>query len=306
MRPLLGPLQIPSKPLITTNSQEAELLQKRMLPLACLIGTLLFGAACSSERAPEPVNPSVGESSQPASTTPNAKSFTTFGDTTFSASQASLGSQQSGIWVHGLGSVTVIPDIALLELGVEAKSTTVAAARDQAAQAMESIKTVLADMGIDSPDIATRFFNIQPEYTYNERARRQEITGYRVTNTLSVKVRTLESIGTLIDKAVFAGGDLTRINNVRFTVEDPSPYSTQARQVAVEDAIEKAQQFARLTQVSLGKLVYIAEADTNVPTVKNFAMESRMLSQATGAPATTVSPGEMDITVTVQAVFNIG
>ena len=163
----------------------------------------------------------------------------------------------------------------------------------------------MADTGIDDPDIATRFFNIQPEYTYNERDRRQEISGYRVTNTLSVKVRTLESIGTLIDKAVFAGGDFTRINNIRFTVEDPSPYAAQARQVAVEDAIEKAQQFARLTQVSLGRLVYIAEADTNVPAVKNFALEGRMLSQATGAPATTVSPGEMDITVTVQAVFGI-
>ena len=305
MRPLLGPLQIPSHPFIITNSQEAELLQKRMLPLACLVGTLLFGAACSSERSPEPVTPSIGGTSRPANTPPNGRDFTTFGDTTFSASQASLGSQQSGIWVHGLGRVTVIPDLALLELGVEAKSTTVAAARDQAAQAMEAIKAVLADTGIADPDIATRFFNIQPEYTYNERDRRQEISGYRVTNTLSVKVRTLESIGTLIDKAVFAGGDLTRINNVQFTVEDPRPYTAQARQVAVEDAIEKAQQFARLTQVSLGRLVYIAEADTNVPAVKNFAIESRMLSQATGAPATTVSPGEMDITVTVQAVFNI-
>ena len=276
--------------------------------MAVVMGALVLGIACtqSSTATPSGTNGSAsgGVSGGVGAPTLGPSAVEAAGFSAFAAPQVSPGGQQSGIWVSGTGRVTVIPDLGLLDLGVEARATTVAEARDQAARAMDSIMKVLSDAGIAEKDIRTRFFNIQPEYTYNELERRQEIVGYRVTNTVNVKVRDLEAMGTLIDQVATAGGDLTRINSIRFTVEDTQQFASQAREAAVKQAMEKAQQFAQLTGVTLGKLAYIAGAGANVPVVRDFAFEERAVAAA-AAPPTPVSPGEMDITVTVQAVFNI-
>ena len=121
---------------------------------------------------------------------------------------------------------------------------------------------------------------------------------------MDVKIRDLEAMGSLVDQVATAGGDLTRINSIRFTVGDTQQFASQAREAAVKQAIEKATQFAQLTGVTLGNLVYIAETGANVPVMRDFAFEERAVAAAV-APSTPVSPGEMDITVTVQAVFNI-
>lgn len=284
------------------------MIRKKGLLMAVVMGALVLGIACTQSSTATPS----GTTGSPSGSVPGgveaprlgASAVEAAGFTTFAAQQVSSGGQQSGIWVSGSGRVTVTPDLGLLNLGVEARAATVAEARDQAARAMESIMAVLADAGIEEKDIRTQFFNIQPEYTYNELERRQEITGYRVTNTVNVKVRDLEAMGSLIDEVATAGGDLTRINSIRFTVEDTQQFAFQAREAAVKAAMEKAEQFAQLTGVTLGNLAYIAETGANVPVVRDFAFEERAVAQA-AAPPTPVSPGEMDITVTVQAVFNI-
>ena len=259
------------------------------LLMAVFLGTFIWGIACtqSSTATPEGTNVSPDGSTAsgvgaPASGTSNTK---TADSIAFNASQVSRGGQQSGIWVSGSGRVQVTPDLGLLTLGVEARADAVVKAREKAARAMESIMAALINAGAEEKDIRTQFFNIQPEYTYNELKRRQEITGYRVTNTVDVKIRNLETMGSLVDQVATAGGDLTRINSIRFTVEDTQQFASQARDAAVKQAIEKAKQFAELTGVTLGKLVYIAETGANVPVMRDFAFEERAL-MATAAPPT--------------------
>ena len=279
------------------------MVHKKGLVMTVAIGVLALGLACSGSSTPTPGG---NASANGTTLTGGVPQFTVTGGQEVSGAIPTLyGGQQSGIWVNGIGRVTVTPDLGLLDLGVEARATTVAEARDQAATAMTSIMNVLADAGIEERDIRTQFFNIQPEYVWNETKRQQEIVGYRVTNTVNVKVRDLEAMGALIDQVATAGGDLTRINSIRFTVEDTDQFATQAREAAVKQAMEKAQQFAQLTGTTLGKLAYIAESGASVPVVRDFAFEERAVAAA-AAPPTPISQGEMDITVTVQAVFAIG
>ena len=283
------------------------MVHKKGLVMTVAIGVLALGLACSGSSTPTPgsdisANGNISAGGVPQST--GAGGLEVSGSTGFSTPTL-YGSQQSGIWVNGTGRVTVTPDLGLLDLGVEARATTVAEAREQAATAMTSIMDVLADARIEERDIRTQFFNIQPEYVWNQTKRQQEIVGYRVTNTVNVKVRDLEAMGTLIDQVATAGGDLTRINSIRFTVEDTDQFATQAREAAVKQAMEKAQQFAQVTGVTLGKLAYIAETGASVPVVRDFATEERVAA-AVAAPPTPISQGEMDITVTVRAVFAIG
>jgi uncharacterized protein YggE len=106
-----------------------------------------------------------------------------------------------------------------------------------------------------------------------------------------------------VDDVAEAGGDATRINGISFTVEDPSPFMVSLREQAVMNALATAQQFADLTGVTLGRLVLISESGRGTPVV-GPAMESALFAKAAPAP-TEISGGELEIRMTVQAVFDI-
>ena len=212
--------------------------------------------------------------------------------------------QQAGIWVTGVGEVTATPDLAILSAGVEATAKTVGEALNQAAQAMDQMMQVLTDRGVTAEDIKTRFFNISPEYVWNRLRERQELVGYRVSNQITVKIRDLGSAGVIIDELASAGGDLARIQGISFTVEDTKPLEVEAREKAVASLLEKAQQYADLTGVQLGKIIYLSESGGFTPVINNFG-DGAFREMAAAAIATPISGGESTIRVMVQGVFAI-
>jgi uncharacterized protein YggE len=215
---------------------------------------------------------------------------------------SNISSQQNiGIWVNGVGEITVAPDVAILSLGVEAQTTTVAEAQQQAAEAMDAVTNVLDSSGIAKEDIQTQYYSIQPVWSWDDDKDRQILIGYRVTNTATVKVRDMEGIGSIIDAAVAAGGDYIRINSISFTVDEPEAYYEEIREKAMADAKAKAKQLAELGGVKLGKPTYINEYSSYTPPIVY-----RDLEVTEGASVTTgISPGEMDIQLTIQVVYSI-
>ncbi len=191
----------------------------------------------------------------------------------------------------------------MLSAGVEAMASSVEQARGQAAGAMDGVIATLKARGIQDRDIQTRHFNISPEYTYNELKRQRELVGYRVTNQVSVKIRDMDSVGIVIDEVAEAAGDLVRIQGIRFTVEDTKVLESQARIEAVQDLMSKARQFAELTGVQLGNPTFLSEGGGAVPRVQNLAV--RALAEAAPAPPTSISGGELTVTITVQGAFSI-
>ena len=133
--------------------------------------------------------------------------------------------------------------------------------------------------------------------------RERVIVGFEVTNQLSVKVRELASIGQTIDNVTEAGGDLIRFQGVSFTIEDTKDLQDQARVAAVEDLMAKAGRIADLAGVALGNLVFIT--DTSGPVVSRFVSQERVAFAALAAP-TPIQVGELNVTVSLQAAFNIG
>ena len=205
----------------------------------------------------------------------------------------------TGIWVTGRGEATAAPDLAILSLGVEAFENTVQQASSEAATAIDQVISALRANGIAEKDIQTRFFNIFPRYNREGR----DIVGYQVTNQLTVKVRNLDSIGAIIDEAAEAGGDSTRFQSINFTIEDTKALQDQARTDAVADLMDKANQFATLTGSQLGQLLYITESGGFV---SSPVFDQRVsFENAAAAPQTSIMTGELDVVVTVQAVFAI-
>ncbi len=227
-----------------------------------------------------------------------------------SAPQYAAGVTEAGIWVTGTGEISLPPDIALLRLGVETTAPSVTEARGDAATAMDAVIAAVKDNGLADEDIQTTSFNIWPQYEYQEVSsggvfsNKRVLTGYQVSNTAIVKIRDLDAVGKIIDDVATAGGDATRINGIDFSIEDPSAYTAELREDAVEVAMENAQHFAALTGVTLGKVVYITEVGGDVPFVEDFLAETRAFAMAS-APLTPISGGSLDITLTVQAGFAI-
>ncbi|MFC1859994.1 SIMPL domain-containing protein [Chloroflexota bacterium] len=213
----------------------------------------------------------------------------------------SINSQQEGIWVSGQGTVTVTPDIATLRLGVEAQATTVVAAQLQSVEAMDEIMAALTDNDIDENDIQTQYYNIRQVTKWDRDTEEEVVTGYQVTNIVNVKIREIDKAAAVIDAVVMAGGDLIRIDSIYFSVDDSSTYYEEAREEAMTNAEVKAEQLAELAGATLGKVTYISESSyTPSPVYRQDIYE-----ESVAVAGTSISPGEMEITLTVQVAYSI-
>lgn len=217
-------------------------------------------------------------------------------------------SESKGIGVTGLASISVVPDLAVLDIGVESFASTVGLARLSAAKAMESVISSLNGEGVSSEDIQTQRFDIYPRYEYQEvmvsgrQTSKQVLSGYTVNNSVRVKIRELEKVGDIVDKAADSGGDFVRIHGITFAVEDSKSYAGELRTLAVEDALQKANHYASLVNLEIGSITSLTEV--GAPAVQPY-VESQYGMRAMSAPASTsLSGGEFELTLTIYGVFS--
>ena len=215
------------------------------------------------------------------------------GTVAYNATAVADSNQEKTISVTGEGKVTVVPDICILSLGIEAQDKEVAKAQKKTADAMNDVMTTIKEKGILEKDIQTSDYSIDPVW------KEKKIVAYRVNNMVKVKIRDVDEIGDIIDAAAKAGGNLTRIEGIRFSVDDPKPYYAEARRKAVGDAKEKAEQLAELNDVELGEPISISESGGYVPSSKGYYRTMEV------AGATPISPGETEIQLTVDITYAI-
>ncbi len=209
--------------------------------------------------------------------------------------------QPPGIAVSGSGSAFGEPDIAVLSLGVEAQATGVAEARSQAAEAINAMLDALKAGGVASEDIQTTRFSVQPRYDFTEQ--RQILVGFTVNNMVTAKIRNIDDTGNLIDAAIEAGGDLARINNLRFTIDDPSALEDEARLEAMAEARSKAETLAQAAGVELGAPRSISEGGGTVPIrFEGAAYSTQLIADSV---ATSIELGELEVRVDVQLVYGL-
>jgi len=216
-------------------------------------------------------------------------------------------SQNTGIWVSGTGEVTTTPDIASLEVGIEAQEVSVSQAMTKASEAMDKVREALTENGVAEKDIRTQRFRIRQRTQWDDTRQQEVIIGYQVTNEVVTKIRDIEKVGDIIDAVVAAGGDYTRIDDLNFSVDDPTPYYKEAREKAMADAEAKAKHLADLNNVKLGKVTYVSEGVTS-PIVSEMVIEMPPMIAPAPAPAITVPPisaGETIIRLSVQVAYSI-
>jgi len=210
------------------------------------------------------------------------------------------------IKVSGEGSVSLVPDMAILELAVTREAKTARAALDANSAAMSEVLEEMEDEGIAERDLQTSNFSIQPKYFYpkpqSSGARQPpKIVGYTVRNSLTVRVRDISRVGAILDKSVNLG--VNEGGSIRFANDDPSEATSVARSKAVKNAMEKAETLAGAAGVELGRVLEISERSTN-PQPRPMARMA-MMEAASSDAAVPVASGENSYKVVVNMEYEI-
>ncbi|WP_099864589.1 SIMPL domain-containing protein [Pararhizobium haloflavum] len=212
--------------------------------------------------------------------------------------------QPGTISVTGEGDAAVAPDMALVTLTVLREAETARQALDDSNEAMEEVLQAMRDEDIAERDLQTSGFGINPQYVYpngENEVREPRITGYEVSNTLTVRLRDLEKLGALLDASVSLG--VNQGGNIVFTNNDPAQTLAEAREDAVGDARARAETLADAAGVSLGRILRIDES-TQAPPPMPMARAEMAKSFAADA-SVPVASGENLYHVTVTMTFEI-
>ncbi len=202
-----------------------------------------------------------------------------------------------GISVVGAGTVLAQPDVVRVTLGVDVTDPSLANAQAEAARRMDAVVAKLKADGIADTDIRTVSYNVNPQYE----PQTNQLRGYQVQNMVEVRSSNVPGLGSLLDDVVSSGA--TRVMGINFEASDPESLKNQARDQAMANALSKAQQLAKDSNVSLGRPVSIDESDTGgvTPVQENAAPRAALAS----APTTPIQPGQLQVSTTVRVTWSI-
>jgi hypothetical protein len=200
------------------------------------------------------------------------------------------------ISVTGEASISVPPDLALVDAGVASDAKTAREASEANNNAMTKVLAALKAANVDAKDIQTSRLSLQPQYAPN-RSGPSPVVGYRVSNRVTVRIRDVSKLANVIDTLVGAGAN--DIGNVSFQVSQASKLLDEAREKAVADARRKAEIYARAAGVTLGTPLSISEEGATQPMFR-----ARMAAPMAATP-TPVAQGEETLSISVGVTWAI-
>lgn len=208
--------------------------------------------------------------------------------------------------VNGQGEVSVQPDRARLTLGVEASNVELKAAEAEVNRVVRAYVVEARSLGLKDEQIATAGVTINPEYVWDDKARRQKFTGYRAHRQIDLRVDDLTVIGDLILRATKVG--INQVNPPALESSKARELTKQALVKATEDARAKAQLLADTLGVKLGAIRSISANDSAPPPVmyKVMAMRAMAAPEAdSGNAEMGFSGGEIKYSANVSADFDL-
>ena len=201
--------------------------------------------------------------------------------------------------ISATGTVSRVPDLAIISAGVVTKSTTATGAIADNAARMERVRAALKRAGIADRDIQTSSINLNPDYRY-EANQAPVLTGYQASNNLSVKFRDIRNSGKILDALVAEGAN--QINGPSLTIDKPETAYDEARVKAIAAGRARAELYARALGMRVARLVSVSESGgysrPPMPMVQ-------MMAKAERDASTSIDPGSQDLEVTLAMSFEL-
>jgi len=202
--------------------------------------------------------------------------------------------------VSGSGKVSLKPDVAHINAGVETIMKDAREAQQENSRIMNGIIASLKGMGIEDKDIQTANYSVHVEYDYSERERR--LIGYRVSNNVRVTMRNIENVGAVLTAMAESGAN--NFHGITFGAENQDAAYDEALKKAIDDAKAKASLMAEQVGVDLGKPVAVNEgsAPSGIQYGQGMMDMARLESAAVQVP---IMEGELEVRANVTIAFEI-
>jgi uncharacterized protein YggE len=171
-----------------------------------------------------------------------------------STAQAADSDADGAITVSGSSAIRVQPDRVVVVFGITTFARTPSASRDDNARRSKAVLAAVRAQGVKDKDIATASLSLQPRY---EDYDWNVISGYGARNTIAVTLRDVAKLEPVLIAALEAGA--TSVDGVEFSVTNLRELRDQARELAVQAALEKADAMAKAAGVRVGHVTNIRE-----------------------------------------------
>jgi len=202
--------------------------------------------------------------------------------------------------ISATGSVSRVPDLAIISAGVVTKSPTASGAIADNAARMERVRAALKRAGTADRDIQTSSINLNPDYRYDNN-QPPVLTGYQASNTVAIKFRDIRNTGKILDALVAQGAN--QINGPSLTIDKPEAAYDEARTKALAAGRARADLYARSLGMRVTRLLSVSEGGTNMP---RPPYPMAMMAQAERSDAKTgIEPGSQDLEITLAMSFEL-
>jgi len=204
------------------------------------------------------------------------------------------------IVVAGTGDIKGTPDTVTLALGVQTVGPSAVEALNSNNFSASTLIGTLKQRGVAAKDIQTSNLSVSPNYDKDG----QHITGYSVSNSVTVTLHGVQGAGAIIDAAANAVGNAITFNGISLSIGDDSSRSliAQARASAVKQAIDHAKQLAAAAGLTLGAVREIDDTGTELPQPQYLSSGSFARNQAAAVP---IEPGSQQLSVNVDVTFAV-
>jgi uncharacterized protein len=197
------------------------------------------------------------------------------------------------VTVTGEAAVAVAPDAAVIRIGVTSLDKTAREASDVNAKQMSAVLAAIKDTGIAERDIQTSRLSLQPQYDASKSGT-PRLTGFQATNQVTVRIRDIDKLASVLDRAIAAGAN--EMSGIEFVVTEQSRMLDQARDDAIADARRKAELYAKAAGTKVGNVISISE--------EGGAPQPRPM-QAVRAGAVPIAPGEQTLRAIVTVSYEL-
>lgn len=195
------------------------------------------------------------------------------------------------------------PDIATVSTGVTTIEPTPAKALQENSAKMDAVFKALTAAGIAAKDIQTSDMSVQPQYAQSASSKAPHIDSYQVTNNVSVVIRDMKNIGTVLDTLIANGAN--QLSGPDFSVEDKSPAMDQARQAAMEKAQKSASVYAAAAGLKVKRIISISEQGSS-DVIRPYPVRPMMAMAAKASAPMPVAEGQVTTQMTINVDYELG
>lgn len=174
-----------------------------------------------------------------------------------------LGSEANTVSAQGYACFLVLPDAATVNLNVNVWSRDISDLHKKTDESLAKLSRELSKAGLKEPLREYGFASLTPEVYSEEVEYRLRLNVIMIVDDLSI----IDDLLGVLPTHVLRDSDASMVaspSTIQYTIKDPSPYVSDLRKKALEDARAKAGELAAIQGKRLGDLIDFGEAGLSV------------------------------------------